>query len=168
MNKLLTVTFLLLGLGLSTTVAQVINPVNKREDLLKGMQETIGNTSAEVADYGKAASPFVPKAKPVRQEKEIIEAPVEEVMSTERLPDSVALKVIGKRFEPIGSLVLGNRGVLQLANGEYLEAGQTFPARIQGNTYQVKVTEVTSQGYSLTLGTATIRKNFITTNGATQ
>jgi len=168
MNKNLTIALIILGLLANAASAQVINPIDKRESLLEGMRNTLENTNSDIPDYGKTASPFVQRTKPIQKSLDISETPAEVATSAERLPDAVALKVIGQRFEPIGSLVLGNRGVLQLANGEYLEIGQTFPARIQGNTYQVKVSEVTSQGYTLSLGNATIRKNFITTNGATQ
>lgn len=169
MNKFLIVSIVGLFLGSIAGQAQTIAPASKRENLLDGMKATLGNVDQATTDYQKMESPFVVRNKQRKSATSLVEnIKVETVVAAQRLPDKVALRVIGDRFNPIGSLILGNRGVLQLANGEYLETGQTFPARIQGNTYEVKVSQVSSSGYTLTLGEASIRKNFITTNGATQ
>jgi len=146
----------------------VITPPAKRSQLLDGMQASLANVDKPAEDYSSLASPFVPRTGRNRPTGKVEELPAEVIATTERLPDAVALKVIGDRFKPIGSLVLGSRGVLQIANGRSLETGETFTAEIRGHNYEVEVLEVTSQGYALRLGSSTIRKNFITTTGATQ
>ena len=169
MSKRLNISVFALILSLGVAHAQVISLESKREQLIEGMHATLGNADQKPGDYSDVQSPFVPRKQAVKETiNRFNDLPTEIAKTAERLPDAVALKIVGERFAPIGSLVLGNRGILQLANGEYIEAGEAFPARIQGNVYEIKVIEVTSQGYTLRLGEASIRKNFITTNGATQ
>lgn len=168
MNRLIITFTVLAGFGLSTLQAQVITPVESRENLLKGMATTLGNVNEAPGDYTAVLSPFVPREKKIEivQTKDLTNAP-SGLTGSQKLPDEVALRMIGDRFNPIGSMVLGNRGVLQMANNTTIEMGSSFKAEIKGNIYEVQVNDVTSQGYTLTLGTATIRKNFLTTTGAT-
>ena len=86
----------------------------------------------------------------------------------EILPDQQALEIISKQFTPLGSLVTENRGVLQLPGNRTIDKGTTFKAEIKGNIYEVEVLDVTSRGYTLQLGTAQLKKNFLTTTGTAE
>jgi hypothetical protein len=168
MNKAVTFLLALAAVSAQLLPAQVVTPADSRTKLLGAMQSTLGNLDRPSGDYSGIESPFV-----VREKKaEIIPASqlerAVEQTGGERLPDETALKVIAGQFNPLGSLILGNRGLLKLAGGSTLEKGETFKAEIRGNVYEVEVRDVTSHGYTLSLGSASVGKNFIITTGATQ
>lgn len=169
MNRIFIFLPVLLGLGLPSAYSQVITPVDARESMLDGMQATLTNIDLSPGEYSAVQSPFVVREKEevdLLQPEDFLNLP-DNVVSGEPLPDDVALGVIGQQFKPFGSLVMGNRGILQLANGRTIAAGESFEAQIKGVTYEVTISKVNSDGYQLSLGTATIEKTFLTTTGTT-
>lgn len=150
-------------------LSQVITPVDARQNMLTGMQATLGNVNVEAGDYSDVRSPFIIRKKevPAPVTKDLADVPVSTGIG-EVLPDEQALQIISRQFNPLGSLVMGDRGVLQLASGRTIAEGNTFKAEIQGVVYEVKIGDVTSKGYSLSIGTATVEKSFLTTTGSSQ
>jgi hypothetical protein len=144
---------------------QVISPANQRGELLEGMEQVLSNTERESLDVAGLVSPFHPKLEaPVAAiASEAPEPEVREAVTTEPriLPDAVALEMVAERFQPLGSLVLGNRGVLQLSNSRTIAKGEGFRAEIQGVAYEFFIDEVTSDGYRLRLGNATLDRTFL-------
>jgi hypothetical protein len=150
--------------------SQIITPVDSRQSMLDGMNRTLHNVHAEAGNYGDVQSPFLLKVKEpevVAQVKDLDNVPV--VSNTAVvLEDSVALRIISQRFKPFGSLVMGDRGVLQLSSGQTIGEGESFKAEIQGVVYEVTIADVTSQSYKLALGSAEVEKTFLTTTGSNQ
>ncbi|MGJ8640834.1 MAG: hypothetical protein ACSHYA_15700 [Opitutaceae bacterium] len=75
--------------------------------------------------------------------------------------DSSILKVVGSNFskQVRGTLSRGNNNYIQLQGGNLLKNGSTFPVRLpemEDKTYIVKLSEVTSESYTLSLGIATL------------
>jgi hypothetical protein len=145
--------------------AQVIAPVDQRTQLLDRMQAVLTNTERPSLEVSALSSPFrlpveAPSAvaAPVAATRE--EATDSEVDAPTILPDAVALEAIAGRFQPLGSLVMGDRGILQLPNSRTIEAGERFRAEIRGVAYEVLVEEVTQQGYRLRLGGAQLDRTF--------
>jgi hypothetical protein len=128
----------------------------------------IQNTSRPVTSVGEDQSPFykTKRKAPVAVNPEM---PVEEVEDLDALPmvlsDSMALDIISRQFKPLGSMVLGSRGFLQLPQGGTIEKGQNFKAEIRGVSYEVRISEITQKGYTLELGTAQKAQSFGKTGG---
>jgi hypothetical protein len=158
----------LLASAASICSGQVITTPEARSGLLDGMHSTLGNVDREKMDFKEVSSPFEART---RQEqvvatKELDNVPVRTVGAL--LPDDRALGIISQQFRPLGSLVIGDRGVLQLAGGRTIAQGASFKAEISGNIYEVQIEEVTSKGYTLSLGTASLSKNFLITTGSVE
>lgn len=152
----------LLLLAVPVLQAQVILPEESRSRLLSGMETTLANIDREPVDFAHVPSPFIPPEEAPEQDLQATpDKPLRIVVSSRRLEDADALRAISTQFKPIGSLVVGERGVLQLANGNTMEEGSSFPAKIKGHTYVVVITEVTSKAYTLRLGSAQVQRNFI-------
>ncbi|MGC9449809.1 MAG: hypothetical protein ACP5I4_00060 [Oceanipulchritudo sp.] len=168
MNKQIFHTLLLLGAATGWLPGQVITTEDARAGLIEGMRKTISNVEQPRADFSRVPSPFNPPDEEVVAEPDTIpeEAPIRIVRSSERLDDMVALRIISHSFKPLGSLVMGDRGVLQLSDNRTIAEGASFNAKIQGQTYKVTLSEVTARSYKLSLGSAEVEKNFIKT-GAT-
>lgn len=163
MNKHLSF-YLMIAASLSVSLSgQVISEPSERSQLLDDMQTVMGNTDRESVNFAGVQSPFHEKVEP--EEPERTSTIEKDKAPATSLSDSTALRLIGQRFKPLGSLVLGNRGILQLANGETIEQGETFNAEIQGRSYPVLIEEVTRNHYRLRLGTATIDKSFLKGDG---
>ena len=147
---------------------QVITTPEARSGLLDGMHSTLGNVDREKMDFKEVNSPFAVRT---RQEEEVATKELDNVplrTAGALLSDDRALAIISGQFRPLGSLVVGDRGVLQLAGGRTIAQGASFKAEISGNIYAVKIEEVTSKGYTLSLGTASLRKNFLITTGSVE
>ena len=145
---------------------QVIMSPENRAEVLDGMEGVLENASRPMTAIGEHASPFYiakDKPKPVVVQEEAREEIVEEEVFTTPvvLSDEVALGIISRRFKPLGSMVLGNRGFLQLPQGRTIEKGQKFKADIKGTSYEVLISEVTAKGYTLQLGSASSEHSFI-------
>jgi hypothetical protein len=162
MIKKIAVFVFIISISWSGAIAQVITPVGERNELIDGMEQVVGNMDTAAPSYSGLASPFTEKTEPsgivsdLSGSADIIEERLPEIIS-----DQVAVEVISRRFKPIGSMIFGNRGILQLSNGETVEEGESFPAEIRGNIYTVEIIKVTSQGYTLKVGTATADKTFL-------
>lgn len=151
---------------------QIITTEAERAGILSGLEQTLEPAQQDTSDYGSVPSPFDPvKVKRVaaapRPQSPVAQgeaAPVVDALP-QRLADADALRVIGDSFKPIGTLVRGDRGLLRMSSGAMLAAGTSFRAEINGLDYEVLVKEVTSQGYTLSLGTATLSRSFYSTGG---
>ena len=168
MNRKIITVLSLVGILATVAGGQVISKPESRSDLLGGMQDTLENVDRPQGSFDSVNSPFkakIPVApKPVI--KNLDDAPKTVVGKV--LPDDQALAIISQQFNPLGSLVLGNRGILQLPENRTIEKGSSFKAEIKGNIYEVTIVDVTSRGYTLGLGTAQISKNFLTTSGTAE
>jgi hypothetical protein len=142
--------------------SQVILPVESRTGVMDGMQKTLANVDREAMDFKVVPSPFNPPEDAPEAEADQPQSTAPRiVISSARMSDRDALRIIASQFKPIGSLVVGERGVLQLASGNTMEEGASFAAKIKGHNYPVVISEVTSKGYTLSLGEADIQRNFI-------
>ena len=162
--------------GLQSVIlsGQVIMSQEDRTEVLDGMKGVLENISRPIASIGEDESPFyVSKNKPkepvvaevTNQPQEVVKAEEEIVSTPVVLSDNVALGIISNQFKPLGSLVLGDRGFLQLPQGRTIEKGQTFKADIRGITYTVLISNVTEKGYTLELGSASSEHSFVKTGG---
>ena len=96
----------------------------------------------------------------------------EEVKRGTIYDDASVLKVIASNFskQVRGTLGRGENNFIQLAGGRLMKGGSSFPARIpqaSDKTYTVEIVEVTSEGYTLSLGAAseTLRYTEASNNG---
>ena len=148
---------------------QTITPRSDREAILEGMENVLLNTEKTARSYTDVSSPFLDRSVAVENdlqmegaagpERDLEVASLEPVV----LSDAMALDIIEERFRPNGSMVIGERGVLQLASGRTIEEGASFGASIRGVSYTVEIEAVTSSGYRLRLGSATVEKTFMET-----
>ena len=168
MNKHFSILCLLAMVGGTALKGQVVLTPQARDGLLDGLEATVSNVDEEAGEFNRLPSPFNPSEEPDVDVQVVERRPADERQQGERLPDELALRIVGDQFKPLGSLVMGSRALLQLAGGRTIQAGEQFNADIKGNTYAVEIAEVTSKGYVLRLGSAEVRKTFLTTTGATQ
>lgn len=163
MSKNLTILLAVLMGSSPLLFSQVILPVDDRDQLLNDMQAVIDNTQSDPQTFDGIPSPFVEKKQAVAQPQPQMANQVQEPAETlpRNLSDWVALRMISQQFKPLGSLVLGDRGILQLANGNTIEKGASFKAEIQGRSYEVTIDEVTQNGYTLRLGSAILKQTFL-------
>ncbi len=168
MNKQFSAVILIAGLLTSALQGQTITTPDSRSEVLDGMKSTLANVERPEGEYTEVKSPFeariIKKAEPVI--KKLDDAPKTVVGAV--LPDDKALSIISQQFQPLGSLVLGDRGILQMQGNHNIEKGDSFKAEIKGHIYEVKISDVTSRGYTLQLGTAQVSKNFLTTTGTAE
>lgn len=164
MNNQLFTVIVLVCLTTNGLFSQVISTPAERSDLLEGMNNSLTNVDQEEGDYAEVISPFVPIIVeiPLPVVEQVVEKPK---VVAKQLPDEQALNIISEQFAPLGSLILGSRGVLQLPGNRTIEKGASFNAEINGFSYEVQILDVTSKGYTLKLGSAEISKNFLTTSG---
>lgn len=160
-NKAAVFFLVLAAIATQCAVGQVITPVQERGDLVGKMKWVIGNMERPAAEFSGLESPFIEKS----SQQEQVDIPgdsleIEEELLPEIISDATAVEVIARRFKPLGSLIFGDRGILQFGNGETIEEGESFPAQIRGTTYTVIIEEVTSSGYILRVGGATAEKTF--------
>lgn len=163
MSKPFAIITLLAAFSAVSLEAQVIAPKSERDELLSGMRQVLANTEGEGMDFSAVQSPFhereEPKDSVVSEQANTAPSNIPVVLG-----DADALRLIGQRFKPLGSLVIGDRGILQLSNGETIAEGETFNAQIQGTRYPVVIEEVTRDKYRLRLGSATLEKSFLLRN----
>ncbi len=163
MNKPVLIATACILAAVATLPAQVISSGHERGQLLDGMARVLENTKRPAGSYAGTPSPFHQAAAPAAPAAapKPGDTPVAAATGPERLPDYVALGLIAQQFRPLGSLVTGERGLLRLGGGRSIEKGQSFRAEIRGQTYEVTVEDVTSQGYVLRLGSARLERSFI-------
>jgi hypothetical protein len=156
------------NLWLATEGARTIERAENRTRIVEEARAVIDNEGRAAIQFDAIRSPFIDLRDLEKPEEEqpVAVAPDPETKSEQprvpmKLPDAVALRSISERFNPLGSMVLGNRGILQLGGGRTIEQGESFNATIQGTEYRVEVEAVTPSDYTLRLGEATIRKRFI-------
>ena len=75
--------------------------------------------------------------------------------------DASVLKVVGENFakQVRGTLARGDKNYIQLQGGNLLKTGSSFPVSLpeaENQTYVVKLIEVTSDDYTLSLGDVTL------------
>lgn len=149
---------------------QVLRKAEYREEIVEGMARVLEREAVGEEDWSDLKSPFVVEL----PEEEATEVEVETKPEAEPEPrvaqisDRRALLLINERFRPQGSLVLGDRGILQLAEGRRIAQGQVFRATVRGKTYEVEVGTVTAEGYELRLGSHRVSGNFSSTGGASR
>lgn len=154
---------------LDSPKAEKIRPKAKRVEIVETGNQLLEQGRPEILarTEGLASPFFAPMAEPpapLPVTDTVDEAaPVEEVAPApvirQRLPDRVALEAVARNFKPTGSLIMGERKLLNLSSGTMPEGG-SFVATIQGEQYTVKVAEVTTSSYTLQIGTASLTQGF--------
>lgn len=148
---------------------QTISSIKNRESLLNSMEAVLNNTARPAMEVAGIDSPFhaaiFEEASVARETATEAPRPTPRREVPEILPDRTALSIIAGRFDPQGSLIMGDRGMLQLGGARTIAEGETFNAEIKGHTYEVRIEEVSSRGYRLRLGNATLEQTFLTTTG---
>ncbi|MGJ8651722.1 MAG: hypothetical protein ACSHX8_00480 [Opitutaceae bacterium] len=129
------------------TIDQVPNPFFGK---VEPVEAEITNT--QTADGTKVVS----NQTTIKQSAEVIEVPKEVIYG-----DESVLKVIAANFarQVRGTLARGSNNYIQLQGGNLIEAGASFPAHLPQDadkTYTVKLIEVTSDDYTLSLGASTL------------
>lgn len=158
--------FALLLTSMGSLSAQLIVDPRERERLVEDLYRAINNSALREQSQ-PLPSPFMARSRAVA-EPQVAEAAADgpEAASApvpQALPDAVALQVIARQFRPIGSLVRGDRGVLQFRGGGTLAKGESFRATIDGISYTVSLEDVSASGYVLRLGEALLQRDFSST-----
>lgn len=167
MNKRLVILLLLHLFIAGGLWSQIILPAKQRKDLLSGMERVINNTEAESASLEGVTPPFHVQDMSEPERESVVENSVTEDLPetlnepSEILSDEDALRLIGRQFQPLGSLVMGDRRLLQLEEGRTIAVGESFKAKIKGRVYDVFIDEVSPSGYRLRLGNTMINKSFV-------
>ncbi|MDP4693563.1 MAG: hypothetical protein NWS00_03370 [Opitutales bacterium] len=106
-----------------------------------------------------------PAAKVVVAVENVTSDEPEVVAATVVYDDASVLKVIASNFskQVRGTLARGSTNYIQLQGGNLLKPGTKFPARIAEDSdtqYNVILTEITSENYTLSLGDATLTLSY--------
>lgn len=141
----------------------VVRPKDQREAILERGARLLAQPmqtpeSSTVADQTNPFSPWR-EVEPVADES--AEPLVERQARRVRLPDAEVLDLVVERFRPSGSMIGAGTAFLNLPGGNRLELGQVFPVTIRGETYEVTVERITTRGYTLRVGEATVTRNFL-------
>jgi len=159
---------LLLSIGLTPLLSAqggLVLPQQRRAMVLDQLDAVLNREiQYTLADWQVYDSPF----SPIVEEEELAAAdendqPVEPP-EPDRLEDERALQVIASRFNPVGSLVVGSRGIIRFSNGASMSLNDRFRARIAEEEYEVRIIGITSNTVTLKLGDATLTKPFKTDN----
>lgn len=127
--------------------------------------------SGFMAQAASIQSPYGEEPKEVAAESEVkTSEPVEALV---HYGDDSVLKVIGATFarQVRGTLEKGGRSYLQLQGGGLLKSGTSFPAKIpeiKDQTFTVTVSDISSRGYTLSMGESTLPVFFNASSGATK
>lgn len=166
---------LLLLAGMNPLQGQVLQKPEERAELLQSMDEVLAARDGQKASFVDLTSPFVygdlsQGAKGTIPGKEAATDsetdPEPEPKTTQqpvRLSDAEALRLVARRFRPLGSLVIGDKGVLQMDSGRNLAEGESFKATVNGVSYRVYIADVSENGYILRLRDEFLQRDFLTT-----
>lgn len=167
MNNPISLIVLISCLLVSAAQGQTILSNKNREIVLEGMKEVVGNVERPALVLEGISNPFLEREEAIPAEVETATGQISETVSApdQALTDDVALRLISNQFRPLGSLILGTRGILQLANGKTIGQGETIGAEIKGRSYEVIIEEVTGNGFTLRLGSAVLQRSFSATQG---
>ena len=109
--------------------------------------------SAVKERIGKTRNPFElyvePKKYVARPPVDSGPAPVP--VAAERLPDEIVVKAVADQMNPTGAVVVGDKAILMFANGGRLSVGSRVPAKVRGETYDVVVSDITANDFTLKL-----------------
>ena len=144
-----------LALPVRTTVLDVAE-----EYLKPGDTDFMAQLESIESPYGAEEEAVVVAAAPVAEEQ----AP-EATAGPVHYDDASVLEVIGAKFaqQVRGTLEKGGRSYLQLQGGGLLKSGTSFPAKIpevKDQTFTVTVSDITSRGYTLSMGESTLPVSF--------
>lgn len=145
------------------------------KDLVLGIEtrETVLQVGAKylAEKTGSYASKIEDLTPPFSFERDTPPAPV--ANQTKKAPepeplvydDAAVLKAAAASFsgKVRGSMIRGTTNYLQLEGGLLLKPGSSFPVRIpqaKDQTFELTVTEITSEGYTLKIGEATRKLSF--------
>jgi len=117
-------------------------------------------------------TPFVPEPEAVAKAPEAVAGAIQDT-ETVVYDDASVLEAIGLEFanQVRGTLEKSGRSYLQLQGGGLLKSGTSFPAsvpEIEGQTFTVTVTEISSRGYTLRMGEHTLPVSFSGSTGVTK
>ncbi len=153
-----------LAIPVRTTVLDVAE-----EYLKTGNSDFMAQLESVESPYGAEEEAVVVTEAPVAAEEQAPEA----VAAPIHYDDASVLKGIGATFakQVRGTLEKGGRSYLQLQGGGLLKSGTSFPAKIpevKDKTFTVTVSDVTSRGYTLSMGESTLPVSFNGSTGATK
>jgi hypothetical protein len=115
------------------------------------IKERIGKTRNPFKIY---VEPKVYKARP-----SVVSGPAPAPVAAKRLPDEIVVKAVADQINPTGAVVISSKGILMFANGGRLSVGATVPAKIRGETYNVVVSKITADDFTLKLNDAEYTKS---------
>lgn len=152
----------LLLLALATVPLQAqVGPANRRVEQLENARAAIVHNPVVNADLFALICPFYGPRPIVTQRTTVARAEV--APADARLPDGEALAAVAASFQPVSSLVLGERRMLNMGGGRTLPEGHTFSARIGSHSYPVTIRSIDERGYTLVLGETELRRDFAAT-----
>lgn len=141
---------------------------DERSTVLDAANRYLGQKDAAfIGQVNGYVNPYAFKQAPVEQvvvaDNVTPDEPV--VASTIVYDDASVLKVIASNFskQVRGTLARGSTNYIQLQGGNLLKAGTQFPARIAeaaDKQYNVTLSEITAQNYTLRLGEATLTLSY--------
>ena len=144
-----------------TVADQHLNP--EKTDFLAGLDDVQSPfPTKEVPAVVAAVEPTVVKTN-VKQNGGSVE--VESASVQVVYDDASVLRGVGDNFakQVRGTLARGDKNYIQLQGGKLMKTGSSFPVRlpdVQDKTYIVKLIEVTSDDYTLSLGDATLTLSY--------
>jgi hypothetical protein len=153
--------------------AQVLQKPEERANLLQSMDEVLAAKEGGESSFADLTSPFVygdlsqgAKGTIPGEETATDPDPDPEPATTQqpaRLSDAEVLRMVARRFRPLGSLVIGDKGVLQMDSGRNLAEGESFQATVNGVSYLVSIADVSENGYILRLREEFLERDFLAT-----
>ncbi|MDP4610784.1 MAG: hypothetical protein NWT02_06315 [Opitutales bacterium] len=148
----------------------IVLKADERSTVLDAADRYLGQKDAtfigQVNDYvNPYAFKQAPAAKVVVAVENVTSDEPEVVAATVVYDDASVLKVIASNFskQVRGTLARGSTNYIQLQGGNLLKPGTKFPARIAEDSdtqYNVILTEITSENYTLSLGDATLTLSY--------
>lgn len=77
-----------------------------------------------------------------------------------RYSDEEALQIIARQLNPTGSLIMGERKLLNLEGGRRLQLGDPIRISVRGEDYVAKLEDITSGTYTISINDKVLTVNF--------
>lgn len=138
-------------------------PHSKRLSLLNSAEDLVDVTNPELFEKLEEARypfEFEPEKVVVVDNKPVVvkdntPPPQPKVVTPEEV-----LNEFASRLRPTGMLLKGDKGILILSAGSQLVEGNTYRVNYQDKPFDIVVTKVTSDSYTLTIGDVSITQRF--------
>jgi len=154
-----TLAFLAASTALQAAEKGLVSTENSRTSLLDSIEVILAPAADDLAQRVQSLpTPFAERRiEPVEGYDAGEAAP----QVARELPDAVVLDAALRSFRPTGSMIGPRSSILNIGGGQSIQLGQTFNVTIQGVSYPITVSAITTEGYSLRYGTAEGSRTFL-------